>query len=228
VDQAKEMDRIYRYQRHIYDLTRKYFLWGRDHLIRQMEIRQDEEVLEIGCGTARNLLALARRNTGARLYGLDVSSEMLRTARIRIRTSRYSHIQLEQCAAEDFHYRGTFGLQQPFHVIFFSYSLSMIPTWRQALSAAVANLQPLGSIYIVDFWDQGNYPSWFRRPLSRWLSLFHVRHEPELINCLLRLHADGHGTVRIESIGYRYAFFASLSQLKDNAEIQSCIIQEQH
>ena len=31
-DQAEQMDRMYRYQRHIYDLTRKYYLLGRDRI----------------------------------------------------------------------------------------------------------------------------------------------------------------------------------------------------
>ncbi|MDH4412604.1 MAG: SAM-dependent methyltransferase, partial [Rhizobium sp.] len=30
---ADRMDRMYRYQRHIYDLSRKYYLLGRDHMI---------------------------------------------------------------------------------------------------------------------------------------------------------------------------------------------------
>ena len=33
-DHAALMDTVYRGQRHIYDATRKYFLFGRDRLIR--------------------------------------------------------------------------------------------------------------------------------------------------------------------------------------------------
>ena len=53
------MDRMYRMQRYFYDVTRKYYLLGRDQLLEQMEVRAGEHVLEIGCGTARNLIALA-------------------------------------------------------------------------------------------------------------------------------------------------------------------------
>ena len=54
------MDRVYRRQRHIYDLTRKYYLLGRDRLIAGLDRRPAARVLEIGCGTGRNLVAGAR------------------------------------------------------------------------------------------------------------------------------------------------------------------------
>ena len=42
---------IYGRQRHIYDLTRKYFLLGRDTLYRGFSRRAGGSVIEIGCGT---------------------------------------------------------------------------------------------------------------------------------------------------------------------------------
>lgn len=58
------MDDIYRIQRHFYDFTRKPYLLGRDVLIRELDLSADETVLEIGCGTARNLF-IARACWGA-------------------------------------------------------------------------------------------------------------------------------------------------------------------
>ena len=75
------MDRIYRRQRHFYDFTRKYYLLGRDRLIDDLAPPPDGRVLEIGCGTARNLVAAARAWPQAQLYGIDISAEMLGTAR---------------------------------------------------------------------------------------------------------------------------------------------------
>ena len=57
--EAALMDRIYRRQRHVYDFTRKYYLLGRDELIERLAPPADSRVLEIGCGTARNLIAAA-------------------------------------------------------------------------------------------------------------------------------------------------------------------------
>lgn len=55
------MDGMYRYQRHIYDLTRKYYLLGRDKAIRSLGVPKGGTLLEVGCGTGRNL-AIAHRH----------------------------------------------------------------------------------------------------------------------------------------------------------------------
>ena len=65
------MDAIYAWQRHIYDATRKYFLFGRDQLIATLDVPDGGTVLEVGCGTGRNLIQAARRYPTARLFGLD-------------------------------------------------------------------------------------------------------------------------------------------------------------
>ena len=57
--QAELMDRIYQYQRYIYDKTRKIILPGRDSLIHEMQVKEEDDVLEIGCGTGRNLIYLS-------------------------------------------------------------------------------------------------------------------------------------------------------------------------
>ena len=57
---AELMDGVYRYQRHVYDLTRKYYLLGRDRLIDGLAVPPGGTVLELGCGTGRNLVKAAR------------------------------------------------------------------------------------------------------------------------------------------------------------------------
>ena len=51
----ERLDRNYRYQRRVYDLTRRYYLLGRNRLIADLAPPDRGCVLEIGCGTARNL-----------------------------------------------------------------------------------------------------------------------------------------------------------------------------
>ncbi len=81
---AEKMDAIYRYQRFIYDATRRYYLFGRDRLIASLKPPLGGTVLEIGCGTARNLIRAAKRYPDARFYGLDVSEAMLKSARASV------------------------------------------------------------------------------------------------------------------------------------------------
>ncbi len=87
-DAFENMDRMYRLQRYFYDLTRKYYLLGRDRLLDEMDVSDGETVLEVGCGTARNLIILAKRRPTANLYGLDASNAMLETARAKIDRAR--------------------------------------------------------------------------------------------------------------------------------------------
>ena len=94
---ADLMDRVYRYQRHFYDLTRKYYLLGRDQLIAGLQPPTRGHVLEIGCGTGRNLIAAARAYPRAQFYGVDISASMLATARANIERAGLSdRIRLAQ------------------------------------------------------------------------------------------------------------------------------------
>ena len=120
-DQSEKMDRMYRYQRYFYDLTRKYYLLGRDALIREMDVKPGDRILEMGCGTARNLILLGKMHPDIELYGLDASEEMLKTAeKMAVRAGMDHRIHLQPCLAEQLDYKKTFGLDAPFDSIFFS------------------------------------------------------------------------------------------------------------
>jgi S-adenosylmethionine-diacylgycerolhomoserine-N-methlytransferase len=172
-----------------------------------MDVRPGDRVLEMGCGTARNLFRLARRHPDAHLYGLDASQAMLDTARSKASRAGFAErIRLSHCLAEDLDYRRSFGLAQPFDVVFFSYSLTMMPTCCAAMDAAVRNTRPGGGIYIVDFWDQERLPGPFRIVLRGWLNLFGVKHRPELLSHLRCLCDAGAGSLSLRPLYARYAY----------------------
>lgn len=164
------MDRIYRHQRHIYDLTRKYYLLGRDELISELDPPQGGTVLEIGCGTGRNLLSVRRRYPEARLYGLDISDAMLLTAEAHSRGHKIAYAKAD---AADFDPQALFGVAS-FDRIFISYALSMIPSWQAVLTSGAGMLAPQGELHIVDFGQQERLPHAFRSALRAWLAKFHV------------------------------------------------------
>ncbi len=174
------MDRIYRYQRHIYDLTRKCYLLGRDRVIDELQASSDDAVLEIGCGTARNLIKVAKRYPMARCFGIDISDEMLATARKSV-TRRWlgDRIRLERADATNFDGAALFG-QPRFERIIISYSLSMIPSWPATLERATHALAPGGRLLIIDFGEFSGWPSWFRQAFCWWLAQFHVAPRTDL------------------------------------------------
>ena len=181
------MDRVYRHQRHIYNLSRRYFLFGRDRLIASLKPPPGGHVLEVGCGTARNLILAARLYPDAVCYGVDVSRRMLETARVSVeRAGLAERIFLGEGDAADFDPERLFG-RTVFDRIFFSYSLSMIPPWPGALDRGASLLAPGGRLHVVDFGQQERLPRWFRGILFGWLDRFHVAPRAELEQALSEL-----------------------------------------
>lgn len=208
-EQRERLNNLYRLQRHFYDLTRLFFLFGRDDLLRRVNAQPGERILEVGCGTGRNLLKLSEIQPQAKLYGLDAADEMLKTAAAKFDLRGLQKaIVLRQGLAEEFTYQKTFGQSEPFDCVFISYSLSMFPKWREALRNALANLKAGGDLYIVDFWDGAALPAWFNRLLRWWLGLFKVYARPEFLDFLNELKAQGAGELSVEPVGRRYAFIA--------------------
>lgn len=177
------MDGVYRRQRYIYNFTRKYYLFGRDSLISELDLKPAESLVEVGCGTARNLILIARRHPGTRLFGLDASHEMLKSARAAIdRAGLAGRISLAHGYAEELA-PSTFGEKAPFGHAIFPYSLSMIPQWKQALMRAAASSSKVHAVDFGDLTGLGNFGS---RLMRSWLALFHVTPREEIVNALER------------------------------------------
>lgn len=177
---ATAMDRMYRHTRHIYDLTRKPYLLGRDRLIAELGLEAGGSVLEMGCGTGRNLIAVARAYPKAELYGFDISEEMLKTAKAAVNLAGLAdRIHLLRGDATEFDAAAAFG-REAFDRVYFSYTLSMVPLWRAALARGLALTNSDGRFSVVDFGfceELGRVP---RAILHGWLKLFRVTPRAEL------------------------------------------------
>ena len=208
---AQQMDSVYKIQRHIYDLTRKYYLLGRDPVLKSLPIKPGEAMIEVGCGTARNLILAAHAFPEARLFGIDASEEMLKTAREKIEQAGLSHrIQVGFGYAETVDPQEVFNLDAPIEHYLFSYSLSMIPDWQGALTHASKIVAPGGQIHVVDFGDQAGWPGWFRNLLIEWLRRFHVTIRTEMPSYLAALADQVSGAVETKPLYRGYAMRASL------------------
>ncbi len=204
----EQMDKMYRHQRYFYDLTRKYYLLGRDRLLKELEISDGDNVLEVGCGTGRNLAILAKKYPRTNFFGLDASAEMLKSAERKINSKHFSNVILKHALADNFSYFDTFDLHEPFDTIFFSYSISMIPPWKESIENALENLKSGHSLYVVDFYDQKDLPVWFRKILQSWLRKFHVKYPEKLIPFLKELEGKHFGKLRVKSVFKSYSFIA--------------------
>lgn len=209
-DASAAMDRIYGWQAGLYDATRRYYLLGRDELIENLSPPHGARVLEIGCGTGRNLVKAARRWPQARFHGVDVSRVMLGKARQAVHKSGLDEsIRLAEADGTCFDSNVLFDVRG-YERIYFSYTLSMIPEWGRALVHAADMLAPGGVLFITDFGDQSGFPGWFRGALRKWLALFHVTPRDDFEAFLRRVAASSGMECEFVPLYRGYAFIAAL------------------
>lgn len=211
VDHASLMDRVYRYQRHFYDATRKYYLLGRDTMLAGLNVPEGGSVLEIGCGTGRNLIKTAKTYPSAKLYGIDISAEMLDTAKSAAKRAGIAErIKLERADATHFDPTSLFNVGS-FDRIFISYAVSMIPQWQSAIQESIRHLKPGGELHIVDFGDQKGMPRWFKKTLFTWLKWFHVTPRENVFTIAKSFAANHGATINQKKL---YRGFASITLIR--------------
>jgi S-adenosylmethionine-diacylgycerolhomoserine-N-methlytransferase len=204
------MDDVYRWQRHVYDLTRRYYLLGRDRMIDRLNAGAGTSVLELGCGTGRNLVLAARRHREASFFGLDISAGMLTTAQSSLaRAGLEGAVRLARADATAFDAQALFGRAR-FDRVYLSYAISMIPDWQAAIRQAASVLAPGGALHIVDFGRQERLPRWFRSALRGWLSRFHVAPRDDLRSVLESVSQQTGASLEFESLYRGYAVRAVL------------------
>lgn len=214
-DHGALMDAVYRHTRHVYDASRKFFLFGRDALIAELNPAPGQYVCEAGCGTARNLIKMAQRYPQARFCGYDASQAMLETARASLkRAGLDKRVALAHGFAESFEPRAAFGLDpdQSIDRFVFSFSLTMIPPWREALEHAFAMLRPGGAIHIVDFGPMERWPAVVRAPFMGFLGAFHVQPQRAIFDWGRAQAAGGAAVVRERPILKGYAIVMTITK----------------
>lgn len=158
----------YRFQSYIYDTTRIFFLFERKRAIDEMSLKPGNVAAEIGCGTGYNINTISGCiGPDGKAYGVDCSESMLRIARKKIKRRNLSNVTLINSYADKF------KMPVKADSILFSYSLSMIKNWKEALENAASNLKSGGKIVIIDFhkWDRFDslYKIWVK-----WLGINNV------------------------------------------------------
>jgi len=168
------LERYYRFHSRFYDATRWSFLFGRSAVMEAFAAPPPRRILEVGCGTGRNLVRLCRRFPKAELTGVDLSRAMLEVARSKTHAFGARVRLLHQA------YGGVSGESQACDLVLFSYALSMFnPGCEAAIAAAHGDLQSGGRVAVVDFHDSrfGFF--------ERWMGMNHVRMQGHLRPLLL-------------------------------------------
>jgi S-adenosylmethionine-diacylgycerolhomoserine-N-methlytransferase len=141
------MSGYYAWQSRIYDATRWAFLFGRDTLLDDLQLKPGDRVVEVGCGTGRNLDGILKR-VGARgeVFAIDCARPMLERCVQRIRRKGWGNVRLL-----DREYGIAPVTGSSADVVLMSYSLSMIPDWEAVVDCAARELKEGGRLGVVDF-----------------------------------------------------------------------------
>ncbi|MDX1961900.1 MAG: methyltransferase domain-containing protein [Pirellulales bacterium] len=170
---AERLKSFYGKQAEGYDDFRRRLLPGRETLYRALPAPAGGRWLEMGGGTGANLEFLGERIRDlGHVDIVDLCGPLLEIAQRRIADRGWTNVHTTEYDATTFQ-------AEPYDVITFSYSLTMIPDWFAALERATALLKPGGMLGVVDFYvsrkhpDQGRarhgwltrsfWPFWFNR-----------------------------------------------------------------
>jgi len=141
---AERLERFYRPQAKHYDRFRERLLHGRREMIGLLTPPDDAVVVELGAGTGHNAGYFGERLAHFETIELvDLCPALLEQARLRWADEPRVRI----IEADATHYRPA----KPADCVYFSYALTMMPQWREALTNALDMLKPGGLLGVVDF-----------------------------------------------------------------------------
>ncbi|HKJ46010.1 MAG TPA: class I SAM-dependent methyltransferase [Balneolales bacterium] len=199
---ADNLKQYYRLHSLFYDITRWSFLFGRKKIITHYlpDNIPAERILEVGCGTGKNLQLLQRNFRDVAITGVDLSGEMLQKAQKKIDSN--------QVHLEETYYESSSFDDQSFDLILFSYSLSMMnPGWKQAIANAYDHLNNGGLIAVVDFFESDI--NWFKK----WMLVNHVRMDSHLLPELNKYFEPIDSTIKTAYLGvWKYLLFVGKKQ----------------
>jgi ubiquinone/menaquinone biosynthesis C-methylase UbiE len=117
----------------------------REQAVGRLDLKPGSHVLEIGCGTGRNLpfLSKAVGPTG-RVYGADLSPGMLAEARALCDRSGWTNVELIECDAAEYQ------APVPLDGVMFGLSYNTMPHHLTVLREAWNQLRPGGRLVIMD------------------------------------------------------------------------------
>jgi ubiquinone/menaquinone biosynthesis C-methylase UbiE len=147
----------------------------RSKAVNRLELKRGSRVLEVGCGTGRNLAPLLEAvGAEGHVYGVDLSEGMLAEAKELCTQTGWNNVQLMRADAADY------VLPEPVDGAIFSLSYAVIPHHRDALRHAWNQLRPGGCLVIMDAKLPSGILGKLLHPFVVWTSRLTVLGNPDV------------------------------------------------
>src|SRR5579862_5228383 len=149
------LEAFYRDQRGAYDDFRKRLLHGREVMMRGLPLPEGATLLDMGGGTGNNIEYLGDRVAKCRsVRVVDLCPSLLQVAAERVQQRSWTNVSTVLADVTTYEPEDA-----PVDAVTFSYSLTMIPNWFQAIDQAYHLLKPGGIIGVVDFYVSRKWPA---------------------------------------------------------------------
>jgi ubiquinone/menaquinone biosynthesis C-methylase UbiE len=132
--------------------------------VQRLDLEKNDRVLEIGCGTGRNLPFLqAAVGACGQVYGVDISAGMLARARLLCARERWDNVALVEADAADYFAPASLD------GVLFGLSYNTMPHHLAVLRQAWNQLRPGGRLVIMDAKLPAGRGGALVLPFSLWL-----------------------------------------------------------
>jgi len=120
---------------------------AREELIKQANIKADQQILDLGCGTGTLLVLVKRKYPSARIFGIDPDANALSRAEAKARRRGVS-VQLDKGFADELPYK-----EASFDRVISSFMFHHLEDAERekTLAEVLRVLKPGGSFHLLDF-----------------------------------------------------------------------------
>ena len=177
----------------------------RPRAVARLDLKAGDRVLEVGCGTGRNLAFLSRAvGPNGRVYGVDISEGMLAKAREACEKNGCTNVRLIQSDSAEYE------LPEPVDGAIFSLSYCTMQHRKQALRHAWEQLKSGGRLVMLDARALSGWLGRLLYPFALWTLKLTVLGSPDIDE--LKDLAALTGDVEVENLQFGTYFIARVTK----------------
>jgi phosphatidylethanolamine/phosphatidyl-N-methylethanolamine N-methyltransferase len=147
--ELEAVKKIYAAYSYVYDVIFKRFFFPRiEHAIKAMDIRPGDRVLDVGVGTGLSLLLFP---SYCRVVGIDLSGEMLKKARKKVKVNGLDNVELMEMDAMNVDFK-----DDSFDKVFISHVVSVVPDPYKVMGEVRRVCKRGGRVVVVNHFKSRN------------------------------------------------------------------------